>query len=156
MFWSHGLLHTLLCHSAEYSSKRNKQQARTAPSGLLEFPAPIITRQITLVTQVRRPYFRQLSAHPRGRRALPQKRQALRFLLAAAAGAHTHSHVDTRVGVHAVAGDHGTELESVRIPSRTSQTCCLRRPVCLATPYYDPTRLKSIKFDRSSILSSLF
>ena len=69
-------------------------------------------------------------------RTVPQKRQALRFLLAVAVGAciHTQAHVAVRVGVHAVAADRGTELESVGIPSRTSQTCCLRRPVCLATP----------------------
>jgi len=66
---------------------------------------------------------------------------------------HTRTHVDACVGAYAVADDHGTELESVRIPSRISQTCCLRRPVCLATPYYGLTRLKSIKFDHSSILS---
>lgn len=70
---------------------------------------------------------------------------------------HTQAHVyiwEACVGVYAVAGNHGTKLESVRILSRTSQTCCLRRLVRLATPYYGPSRLKSIKFDHSSILSS--
>lgn len=88
--WSHEQLHAFAPHSTEYSLKRNKQQTRTAPPGLLEFPVPIITRQITLVTQARRPYFQQLSVHPRDRRAVRFHRSDRSFVFSWPPPAHAH------------------------------------------------------------------
>lgn len=159
MFWSHGLLLALLCHLPNIpriaTSNKHEQRHRGAARVSRTHNNPVNYFGNTSAASIFSAIIRA-SARP----MLPQKRQALRFLLAAGTCTHTYAHTcmcaygSLCVGVYAVAGNHGTKLESVRILSRISQTCCLRRLVRLATPYYGPTHLKSIKFDHGPILSS--
>lgn len=168
------------CSSKQATS--NKRTREPTDARLLEFPAPIITRQITWATQPAPAVFSAI-IHASARPTLLQKRQLLlvfssslpllslllllgRRCTHACTRAYTHvreySHV-YRVGVcvRLLVTTRGHEVESVRIPWRTWQTRCRRRLARLATPSikvarYKPRFRRRRSWDQFALPSSSF